>query len=250
MKLNARDKAILIGLFCVIIVIAGIFGLIKPKMGDIETDEAKLKEVKAQWEQIEDKIAEIEPMQKEIKDDYSDAVKLSDDFVDESQFFDKDKNFMTYKLDQFMQPHINKCNLEASTVELGTHKTTSLSYYFFEPDVLTSSMFDAADINGNYRNEINDRMAESNSLSERTQEEVIVTQFGLRAKGTKEDIWNFMDEINSLNTAILIESVDITDYTFGEANLEPGQVSDNKSEVTFVISLYSVFEMDEPVVDE
>ena len=59
-----------------------------------------------------------------------------------------------------------------------------------------------------------------------------------------------MDEINSLNTAILIESVDITDYTFGEANLEPGQVSDNKSEVTFVISLYSVFEMDEPVVDE
>ncbi|MDD6279163.1 MAG: hypothetical protein ACI4JE_08370 [Ruminococcus sp.] len=250
MKLNARDKAILIGLVCVIIVIAGIFGLIKPKMGDIETDEAKLKEVKAQWEQIEDKIAEIEPMQKEIKDDYSDAVKLSNDFVDESQFFDKDENFMTYKLDQFMQPYINECELEASRIEIGTHTSKTLSYYYFEPDVLTTSMFDAADVNGDYREELNDRMEESNSLSQRNAEEVIVTQFGLAAKGTKENIWNFMTKINSLNTAILIESVNIADYTFGEANLEPGQVSDNKSDVTFVINLYSVFEMDEPVVDE
>ena len=42
MKLNYRDKVILLVLLSIIIVVAGIFGLINPKNEDIKTDEAKL----------------------------------------------------------------------------------------------------------------------------------------------------------------------------------------------------------------
>lgn len=249
MKMNARDKMILLGLACVVIVIAGIFGLIRPKMKTIDEDKKSLADVKAKWEQIDAKIQEIGPLQDKITDSYDDSKKLSDDFIKEEQFFDENGDFMTYKLDQFMQPYIDKCNLEAVRVELGTHGTATLGYYYFEPDVVITSMFDAADVNGKYREDLDKRMEESNSLAERNQEEIIQTQFGFTARGTKENIWKFMEEIDNMNTSVIIDSVTIEDYTFGE-DAEPGPDKDDKSNVTFVISFYSVFDMDEPIVEE
>lgn len=245
MKMTQRDKMILLVFLSILVVVGGIFGLIKPKMKDIDTHEGELAKVKADWEAIEVKLNEIQPLKDGIDKTYKDSKALSDKFVDVSTIN------TSYKLDQFMQPYVDECNLEVNTVELGATGTKDLGYYYFTPSVLSSSMFDAADINGKYQNDINNQMAESNALSARTAETVILTQYGVSAKGTREDIWKFMEKINSLNTTILIDSVNIADYTFGEekAKLEGVPVDEHTSEVTFVISLYSVFEMDEPVVD-
>lgn len=248
MKLNYRDKVILLAFFSVLIVVAGIFGLIKPKNKEIDQHEAKLSAVKTEWEGISAKLDEIPGLQDAITASYNESKALAADFVDVSLISS------TYKLDQFMQPNIDKINkddakLVAKSVELGSVSTTSLSYYYFTPSVLSSTMFDAADVNGNYQKDINDKMTESNALSERTAETVMKTQFGLSAEGNKEGIWAFMEKINSLDTAILIDSVSISDYTFGEDSKDvPGNEKKDTSDVTFVISLYSVFEMDEPVV--
>lgn len=254
MKLNYRDNVILLVLLSIIIVVAGIFGLIKPKNEDIKTDEAKLKTVKADWAAMDDKIKAIPGITEDIEDDHEEYAKLASDFVDReliSSLYEDD----TYKLDQFMQPHIDACNtdgakLEAKSVEVGKMSTATLSYYYFRPNVLTSTMFDAADINGNYQKEIDEVMEESNALSQRTEETVLRTQFGLAAEANKQGVWAFMEKINSLNTAILIDSVNIADYSFGEdKELEEGETPKDTSDVTFVVSLYSVFDMDEPIVE-
>ena len=54
-----------------------------------------------------------------------------------------------------------------------------------------------------------------------------------------------MEKIDSLKTAVLIESVNIDDYTFGEDD----PASDGRAVVTMIVDVYSVFEMDEPVVE-
>lgn len=244
MKLNYRDRMILLGVIAAAIILVGVFALIRPKAQDIKKDNQRLEEVKAEWSEIETKLNAIKPLQDAILKTHQESKDLSDDFVDVSLINS------TYKLDQFMQPYVDECNLEALIVDLADPTTTPLDYYYLEPAVLTSSMLDAADINGNYQKLMDMVQAESNSLSQRTAETVIQTKYGIMAHGSREDIWKFMEKINSLDTAILIDSVNIADYTFGEnAQLAEGEVSDGKSDVTFVISLYSVFPMDEPVVE-
>lgn len=244
MKLNYRDSMILIGVLSVAILLAGFFLFVKPKIQEIKDDNATLETVEAEWQGIEAKINEIGPLQDAIKQAYTDATALASDFVDENLVN------QTFELDQFMQPYVDECNLEASVVDLADTSTQTLAYYYFTPSVLTSSMFDAADVNGAFAAEIADAQAESNALSQRTAETVMCTKYGVSAKGTRENIWAFMEKINSLDTTILIDSVSITDYTFGEKEREAGIADvDDTSEVTFVVSIYSVFDMDEPIVE-
>jgi hypothetical protein len=239
MKLNYRERGILLGAGALVIAVAGIFAIIKPKYQTIQSDKESLESVKAEWDEIETKINAIPGLQTAIKESYNESKKLSDDFVDLS---DIDS---TYKLDQFMQPYVDECELEASVIDLSNTTTSTLQYYYFTPSVITSSMFDAADVNGNYQAEIDSEMAESNAIAARTAETVLCTKYGFAATGTKENIWKFMQEISDLNSSILIDSVSISDYTFGEGT----EGSDNTSDVTFVMSIYSVFDMDEPVTE-
>ena len=144
-----------------------------------------------------------------------------------------------------MQQTVDDCHLEVVRLDLSAPLTESISYYYFEPEVLSSSMLDAADLDGSYRAALNEIQAESNALSQRTQTEVIKTQYGILAKGTREDIWAFMTAIDEMNTSVVIDSVNIADYTFGEGDPE----SDGRSEVTMVLSFYSVFPMANPNVE-
>lgn len=244
MKLNYRDSMILLGVLSVAIILIGIFLFIKPKIEEIKTDNETLAAEQANWDAIQVKLDEIEPLQTAIKDAHAQATALASDFVDET------KVNQTFKLDQFMQPYVDECQLEVSVVDLAQTATKTLPYYYFTPSVLTSSMFDAADINGNYASNIADAQAESNALKQRTAETVMCTQYGVSATGTRENIWAFMEKINSLDTTILIDSVNISDYTFNKEAVEKHEPdAEPVSEVTFVISIYSVFEMDEPVVE-
>lgn len=244
MKLNYRDSMILLGVLSVAIILIGVFLFIKPKIKEIKTDKETLATEQANWDAIQVKLDEIGPLQDAIKEGHAKATQLAGDFVDVS------KVDQTFELDQFMQPYVDECQLEASVVDLASTATKTLPYYYFTPSVITSSMFDAADINGNYAANIAESQTESNALSQRTAETVMCTQYGVSAKGTRENIWAFMEKINSLDTTILIDSVAISDYTFNKEAVEKHEPdAEPVSEVTFVVSIYSVFEMDEPVVE-
>lgn len=243
MKLSYRDKMLLLGVAAVAIILLGIFLLIKPKITEIQDDNKTLAEVQATWKEKEDKIEQIPGLQDAIIATYNDSKALSDDFADLSLVETQ------YKLDQFMQSSLDECNIEVTSLDLGEPSVSEISYYYFTPAVVTSSMFDAADVNGNYTAAVNEIKKESNSLSERTKESVVRTQYGVAAYAAKEDIWAFMEKINSLDTTIVIDSVNIADYTFAEEARKADPTVEEKSDVTFVISIYSVFPMDEPVVE-
>lgn len=248
MKLNYRDKVILLAFLSVLVVVAAIFGLIRPKANKIEEDEAALAKVEKEWQEADSKIQAIPGLQDVINKSYDDSKKLSDDFIDRTLIDEP------YEFDKYMQEYVDKCNgdgkiFEAQSVELGSQSTTAIDYYYFTPGVLTSTMFDAADINGNYQAEIDEQLAKSNALSQRTKETIVKTQYGISVNANKEGIWEFLKTINDMKTSIIIDSVSISDYSFGEDSATPETPSDGTSQATFVVSLYSVFPMDKPVVD-
>ncbi len=239
MKLNYRDRMILLGVIAVAIVLIGVFLLIKPKIEEIKEDNTTLTTVQTDWEEKEKLIAEIKPLKEEINDSYNASAEICKKFID-VELID-----YQYELDEYMQKTVDECNLEVVRLDLSAPVTAPITYYYFEPTSLSSSMLDAADIDGSYSAKINAVMAESNSLSQRTQETVMQTKYGILAKGEKQNIWDFMTAIDEMNTSVVIDSVSIADYTFGEGDPE----SDGRSEVTMVVSFYSVFPMANPNVE-
>ena len=120
-----------------------------------------------------------------------------------------------------------------------------------------------ADFSGELTLDYASKVAESAALSARTPENALCTQYGVSVKGTKEDIWNYMQAVADIDEAVMINSVSIADYTFGAAgetatttDEEGNQVSvtvgggeNGESDVQFVISIYSVYTMTKPNTD-
>ena len=122
-----------------------------------------------------------------------------------------------------------------------------------------------ADLNGNYTAEINKKLEESNAISERVPESLFVQQYGISVKATKDDLWAFMKTISEKNKAIRIDSISIADTNFGydpetgklatgaetmkNKNGENAGKDSGISQATIVLNLYSVYELDEPVLE-
>ncbi|MCI1268917.1 MAG: hypothetical protein LKG21_03340 [Ruminococcus sp.] len=255
MKLNYRDRIIAMVLIAIVILIGGFFGLIRPKSKDITESQAARTQKQEEWDALDQKIKQNPILEKAIMNTYEDSQKLVADFPAEQDF--------AYQLDQYMQPIMDKCNLQVSDMEAGDSNTTTLNYYFVTPKVLDSALIDAADINGKKAEAANAKTDQNTVLSERTAETVISRQYGVTVKGTKQNLWKFLDEMKNLNKAIVIESVSINDYKFNtpdEAKLEfdkatglptnadPTIVDEGYSSITLVIDFYSVSAMEKPDV--
>ena len=244
MKLNYRDKMILVCLAAVLVLVCVGFLLIKPKYQEIQDNNETLKTTQETWNGIKAKIDQIDPLKDEIKTTYKSSSELADDFADVTLVDTPEE------LDEYFQKTADDCKIEIKSVDLSSPATADLGYYFFTPSTLSSSMLDAADINGSYAEETAKLLEESKALSERTKETVIRTQYGISGKAKKEDVWKFMESIKKFDTTMLINSVNISDYSFGEdAKAKDPSKADDKSDVSFVISIYSVFPMDEPNVE-
>ena len=237
MKLNYRDKVILGILLAIVILIGGFVGLVKPKSQDIETDSAELETKQTERDEVQGKLDQIEPLTKKIQDTYSETNTLAQDFVS------MDEINYTYKLDQFLRDKADECEVKINTLSVGDMSTSGLEYYYFEHEVIGEDMLASADLNGDMQAGIDEEMAEETALSERTEEEVMSTEYGLTVTGTKENIWKYMETIKDFDDAVIINSVDISDYTFGE---DDDENTDKTSQVSFVMTLYSVYDMAEP----
>lgn len=267
MKLNYRDRVILLIVIAVVILAGGFFGLIKPRYGDITENKALLDEVQAEWDGLDAKIQQIPTLQDSIKQIKASADDISKNFFTVKDYTDKDGNpimkdgdligFMKpYQLDQYMQQMFDKHNLKVLSMEAGEISDTTLSYYYYTPVVPTTAILDLADINGNYSAEINSKFEESNAISQRIPESLFVQQYGVNVKATKDDLKEFMKEIKNYEKAIRIDSISIADTNFGN-DPETGkpvagaETIDGKgiSQVTMVLNLYSVYELDEPVLE-
>lgn len=260
MKLNYRDRIILLVLIGVVILIAGFFGLIKPKYKDIKSNTDQRDTVQAEWDGLDEKIQQIPELEKDIKAIKADADKLSANFYTGNDIAEGTLSgfIEPYQVDKFMQEVIDKSNVKIMNLEVGKLSDAQLSYYCYTPVVPVTAILDLADLNNNYSMEILKKMAESTALALRPKENLYVQQYGVNVKATKENLWKFMEEINNLNKSINIESVQIMDTDFG-VDFETGKMKENVetqkdssgkdvgvTTATIVINIYSVYNLDEP----
>lgn len=284
MKLNYRDKVILGIILAIVIAVLGFVFMIKPKNEEITEDEATLQTKQSEQAELETKIARIEPLKKSIEETYEATAKMTDDFVNIEDISS------TEKLDKFLREYAEECGVRIDELNVAYPKEKVLKYYYLEYEDLISNMRESADLNGTYSLAYDSIMAEQNALKDRTAETLIQTQYGIRVTGTREAVWKYMKTIEDLKKSILIDEVKIADYSFGanavedtasqpaETPAEEGEPSEeggeaenpaeseapapaeapaeitisnaDTSSVEIVMSLYSVYDMQKPDIEE
>ena len=263
MKLNYRDKIIAGVLLAIVILLVGFFVPVKNMNKQNKEDKKVLAEKEKIKADYEAKIAKIPSIQESIRGLYNEACDATEKFIplDEVQ--------SQIKVDNYMQKYAEDCKIKINSLELGKTTVSPISYYFSSgnKDSL-SSMRSQADVNGTLQAAYEASNAESTALSQRSKENVIKTQYAMKITGTKENIWKYLETIKGFDKAIIINSVNISDYTFGkdsakkagvelpeskdgeEVSVQAGnKVIKNTSEAKIVLTLFSVIEMEEPDVE-
>lgn len=260
MKLTYRDRIILLIVLSIAILAIGFFALIRPRINDIKESDARLTQVKGKWEDIEKEINKIPGLQKKINETYEESKKISKNFVPV-------KNY-AYEVDQYMQQYADECNVIIQTMEATDLQEMPLEYYYTNYVLLEGTMFEKADINGNYKAGFDQTYNSDLTLAERNVETVLGQQYGIEVIGSKEEIWNYLKKIADINEAVVITDVEIEDYYFGMDPNDPRELiwsepndkgvkkpmnaltpDEGYSRCTINIELYSVYEMDKPVVE-
>lgn len=240
MKLNYREKVILGIFLAVVICIAGFVLLIKPKNEDIKTDKATRTSKEEERDQVQRKIDQIKPLQDKIETTYTETTKLTDDFVD------YDEIYLTEKFDMFMQHYAEETEVKILTLNVENLNARTLDYYYFELENANEELFASADLNGDRKAEFDKENAEGASLSQRTKESVMAADYAITVTGKKENIWDFMQALADQEETLIINSVAISDYTFGAEPDSSELQGDEESSVVFHVTAYSIYEMAKP----
>ncbi len=261
MEMSYRDKVILIVLFILIILVGGFFALIKPKYEKWQDNTDKYETTKTEWDGIEQKLKAIEPLKKGITETYEEAKKTAKIF-ENTAFVTANKTYCnektSYEIDQYLQPAIDAAELEVTSMGISNVAAKTMNYYYYTPNVLTYSLLEAADINGNYAQDIAELLYDSIVLSERETVEVMGETIELNVQCTKAQLMTFLEAIDSDNNAVLIESVSIADYQFlggleteqvgpdGQPVINTNPNAEGTSSVTIVITFYNAKAIDQP----
>lgn len=212
----------------IIILVAGFFALIRPTYNKLVTDQNTYESTKTEWDGIKQKLDAIPALKEGITEVYNSAKKDAGIFVNEA-FGDVNDTLYTdhvnYAMDQYIQPALDESNLTVSSMVLGGAAGTSIGYYCYAPNVVTYALLEAADVNGNYAETATKALEMNALIAQRETAELLGESISLEVSGTRENLMTFLEAIKSDENAVLINSVDIADYTFS-GGLEEGQVVD------------------------
>ncbi|MBR6581517.1 MAG: hypothetical protein IKK66_09505 [Ruminococcus sp.] len=246
MKITYRDRIIIGVLLAIALLLAGFFLLIKPQIDDRKSNMKKLSEVQSSQAEVDKKIAEIDGIKDDINESYDKGIGFTETFVDYNSFNN------TRKLDQYMQNFAEESEVKIMNLAVESMNESSLDYYYFTPTIVGEEALKKADINGSQQQLLKKDKAESDSLSERTAEDVVQAEYKITVEAEeKENIWKYMELLEQQEETILINSVQLKNIEIKER--EDVVVEESEEEklptATFIVTLYSVFEMDEPYLE-
>lgn len=215
--MSNRDKMIIIILTIIIILVAGFFALIRPKYNALVADTETFNKTQTEWDGIETKINAIPGLKSNITEIYQESSSIAKLFVNEA-FADANKNYDDRKVnvavDEHLQPAIDESKLKVDKLSIENTDNTKVEYYYYAPNVVTYSLLEAADINGNYAQEISDKILAATTIKDKKLVEVQVCQAKLEVIGEKDNILDFLDKIKDDKNAVIVEKFEIDDYTF------------------------------------
>ena len=215
--MSNRDKMIIIILTIIIVLVAGFFALIRPTYKNLVADTETFNKTQEEWDGIEVKINAIPGLKTSITDIYNESTKTAKIFVNEA-FADANKNYDDRKvnvaIDEHLQPAIDEGKLKVEKLEIKDTECQEVEYYYYTPNVVTYSLLEAADINGNYAEEITEKLKADVVLAEKDLAEVQVCTVKMQAAGEKEGLLTFLDKISEDKNAVLVTNFRIDDYQF------------------------------------
>ena len=119
-----------------------------------------------------------------------------------------------------LQKYADENDVRIASLEVGTPSVTELKYYYYSADDYAAQYRETVDLGGQLQAEYNEDNKEALSLKDREVESLLETKYGVKVVGTKENIFKYLEAIKDYDQAMNIRSVQISDYTFGEAALE------------------------------
>ncbi len=271
-NMSYRDKMILLIIAVIVILAGGFFGLVRPNYTKMMQDKATFEATKVEWEGIDAKIQEIPVLKDSITTTYNEANKVAELFVNEAfdpvnQTFDDAK--ANYVLDQYIQPAVEENELKIVDFVPTGIATSEIDYYYYVPDVVTYSLLESADINGEYAEQVEELLKTDTMVQEMETAEVMTNNVQLSLTGKKENLMKFLAAIEEDENAILVRSVNIEDYSFGENKTqtiteqqtdEAGNVTTvtrevpagtvGESKIDILLTFYNAMPIDEPVLGD
>ena len=122
MKLNYRDKVILVVAIVILAIIAGVFLFIKPAIEDVNKASDTLTQRKSQLVDLNKKIKEQEDLPQRIDKAYKEATELA------SKFYDfQSAQSATHTIDKLLE----KAKLENTGMSISAYSATTLSPYAY-----------------------------------------------------------------------------------------------------------------------
>lgn len=218
MKFGYRDRIILMVVIVLVIFGVGIFGFIKPMRDKMKKAEQQLATAEGDWDMQLREFDRIEPIQNKIERKYTEGSEYAEKFTDE---------MTDVELDEFLRNEfINTEDMiedEAkvrNSVSLTADTTSSVSYYYYTPSIVTYPLYEYADLDGSLADALAEKMHDSDILSQRSPQTVGAGTASLVIQMKKENLMNLLDRVDqyakSHNDAMMITSVTIEDFTFNE----------------------------------
>lgn len=236
-EMSYRDKMIILIMSIVIILAIGIFALIRPRYDALVADRNTYNDTLAEWEGIEAKINQIPTLQDNIKKEYTEAKKLAEVFVNEMFEDSLDNENVSLAIDLHMQQFFDDTEFEVRNITAEGVKAVEMAYNYYTPNVLTYSLLENADINGNYAKEASDILSEATYLQSREVAQMLENKVEFEIRGKKESLLNFLTKMKEEEkNAVRITALEIADYSFGanEMTTVSEQQTDADGNVTTV----------------
>ena len=257
MEMSYRDKIVLLVVGVIVILVGGFFALIKPKMDAMKDNKVILTKTQETWKGIELEFAQIPTLKNkitELHNDSKDAYKIfiNSAFVSANMNYSNDRT--AFEMDEYLQPVIDESKAEIREMELGPVTAEKINYYYHTPNVLTYSLLEAADVNGDYAKEVAEVLKSSIVLSTRETAELMTYDVKLVVAGTKQSLKTFLDKIDSDNNAVLVDEVTVEDFRFidglkldeYEEPLPGEKIEEGTSNMEIVIKFFNAKEIDQP----
>jgi len=255
-NMSYRDKMVILVISIIIILVAGFFALIKPAYDKLTVDQATYESTKTEWDGIQQKLEAIPGLKDEITKAYEDAKKDAA-VLENTAFGDVNKDYdnrkVNYGLDQYIETAVDENNLTVAQMAIGEAGESNIEYTFYKPNVMTYALLESGDINGNYAEEINKLRETGTIIEEKTIASIMSNNIEIAVVGTKDDLLNFLDTMESDNNSINVNKVEINDYSFGEAEkaqsgARTASANSNagKSAMTINMMFYNAKTMDAP----
>ncbi len=205
MKINKKEKMILLVVIAMVVLAVGYMLVFKPKSAELKDSKDALESAQNQKVTTEQRVATLEAVRKNIDTEYDNSKDLSDNFF---------PIMANYELDRYVQGIFQADALDYDGIELTALEATPLEHYRTKLTYLSFPLYEASHINSTLPMPsdgivpIGEILASSTVTCELT--------------GTLEDALRFFDNLQSADRiSVIVKNCTVAPHSYEEGEEVP-----------------------------